>query len=346
MKKLFFLTTLFISTKMIAQNVGIGTTTPLRKLHVVSGGEAIRIEGSNNWIGFAEPLGSYNGFVYQTASNFIFGTASGSTKNIQLSPGVSPALTVIPNGNIGIGTISPNYKLTVSQPSGIGFSQEGGTAGPQIGFYTNSLGSAYLQTHNNFDLAFATNNSSAQMTLQVGTGNLGVGTSTPSERLTVFTPANSYGLTHTDGTIRVSTYVGGLGVGGYVGTLSNHPLYFYTNGGGAQMSILQNGNVGIGTLNPTFKLSVNGNIRSKEVVVETNWADYVFDETYQLRPLNEVEKYIQANKHLPNIPAAADIQNNGLSVGEVQTKMMEKIEELTLYVIALKKEIELLKAKK
>ena len=98
------------------------------------------------------------------------------------------------------------------------------------------------------------------------------------------------------------------------------------------------GNVGIGTSNPTQKLSVNGTIRAKEIRVETGWADYVFAPEYALRPLAEVETFVNENKHLPGIPSAADIQENGLAVGEVQTKMMEKIEELTLYLIELNKQ--------
>ncbi len=108
-----------------------------------------------------------------------------------------------------------------------------------------------------------------------------------------------------------------------------------------------NNNVGIGTNNPAEKLSVNGTIRSKEVVVESiNWPDYVFDNKYKLQPLDEIEKFIQKNNHLPGIASANEIQKYGLKVGDMQTKMMEKIEELTLYVIELKKEIELLKIKK
>ena len=109
------------------------------------------------------------------------------------------------------------------------------------------------------------------------------------------------------------------------------------------MTILPNGNVGIGTTNPSYKLSVKGNIRSEELVVETGWADYVFEKSYNLKPLYEVEAFIQKNKHLEGIPSAKEIQANGLSVGAVQTRMMEKIEELTLYIIELKKELDSLK---
>jgi hypothetical protein len=108
--------------------------------------------------------------------------------------------------------------------------------------------------------------------------------------------------------------------------------------------LMPTGNVGIGTINPTSKLSVNGSIRAKEVVVETGWADFVFAKNYKLPALTEVEKYIKANNHLPEIPSAIEIQTNGLKVGEVQTKMMQKIEELTLYIIEMNKEIASLKA--
>ena len=117
----------------------------------------------------------------------------------------------------------------------------------------------------------------------------------------------------------------------------------YLSSGGYLPALMINGttnNVGIGTNNPTYKLSVNGNIRSKEVVVETGWADYVFDEKYVLPPLCEVEKFIQINNHLPNIPSASEIEKNGLLLGDTQKKMMEKIEELTLYMIEANKKIE------
>ena len=111
------------------------------------------------------------------------------------------------------------------------------------------------------------------------------------------------------------------------------------------MVIANNGNVGIGTANPTYKLSVNGNVRSKEVVVESAWADYVFEKDYQLTSLKETEEFILANKHLPGIPSAKEIQENGLALGDVQKKMMGKIEELTLHLIALEKELALVKNK-
>lgn len=117
------------------------------------------------------------------------------------------------------------------------------------------------------------------------------------------------------------------------------------NAGQGNTGLYVEGNVGIGTLNPDYKLDVNGVMRAKEVIVETGWADYVFEDEYELAPLSEVEDFIEENGHLPNIPSAAEISENGLSIADVNTKMMEKIEELTLYVIEIKKENEELKAK-
>ena len=104
------------------------------------------------------------------------------------------------------------------------------------------------------------------------------------------------------------------------------------------------GNIGIGTINPQSKLAVNGKITCKEVEVTlTGWPDYVFGKDYKLSPLTEVEKYIKENGHLPGISSANEIEKNGLSVGEMNKQLMQKVEELTLYVIQLQKEVDSLK---
>ncbi|WP_437921166.1 hypothetical protein [Sphingobacterium sp. LRF_L2] len=100
------------------------------------------------------------------------------------------------------------------------------------------------------------------------------------------------------------------------------------------------GKVGIGTTTPKEELSVNGNIRAKEIKVETaSWPDYVFEENYKLPSLKDTEVFIKENKHLPNIPSAKEVSENGVALGETNALLLQKIEELTLHLIEKDKEI-------
>lgn len=112
------------------------------------------------------------------------------------------------------------------------------------------------------------------------------------------------------------------------------------------MTISRSGNVGIGIVNPSEKLDVAGKIRACEVILEqNNWCDYVFEANYNLLSIYEIEQFIKENKHLPNIPSAKEVSQNGIAISDMTQRLMEKIEELTLYIIQQHKEIELLKQK-
>ncbi len=107
-----------------------------------------------------------------------------------------------------------------------------------------------------------------------------------------------------------------------------------------RMVVKGNGNVGIGTSSPgSYKLAVEGTIGARKVKVtqQTTWADFVFQDDYQLQALPDLEKYIQQNKHLPDIPSAKEVQQNGIDLGEMNAKLLQKIEELTLHIIELNK---------
>ncbi len=104
------------------------------------------------------------------------------------------------------------------------------------------------------------------------------------------------------------------------------------------MLLTYDGKLGIGTTNPgNYKLAVNGSIRAKSIDVETGWSDFVFEPDYKLMSLEDLEKYILKNGHLPDIPSAEEVEMNGVNLGETQSKLLQKIEELTLYMISLNK---------
>jgi len=107
-----------------------------------------------------------------------------------------------------------------------------------------------------------------------------------------------------------------------------------------RMTITNDGNVGIGKSDPTDKLEVNGRIHARSVKVDLDaWPDYVFVPEYRLKSLEEVESYIKEHGHLENVPSADEIIVNGLDLGQMDTILMEKIEELTLYLIEKEKKL-------
>ncbi len=104
------------------------------------------------------------------------------------------------------------------------------------------------------------------------------------------------------------------------------------------------GNIGIGTDNLSEKLNVNGNIRARAVKVSPEgWPDYVFEQSYKLPDLKVTEQFIKENKHLPEVPSAKEVQTNGIELGQMNAMLLKKIEELTLYLIELKKDNEKIK---
>jgi len=125
----------------------------------------------------------------------------------------------------------------------------------------------------------------------------------------------------------------------------------FANGGTESMRIESTGKVVIGgstmtNLPGSYKLYVKGGILTEQVRVavynSSNWADYVFDPDYKLMRLDSLKEYVKINKHLPNIPSADQVVSEGIDVVEMNSKLLEKIEELTLYVIELKKECDYL----
>jgi len=133
---------------------------------------------------------------------------------------------------------------------------------------------------------------------------------------------------------------------GHLGTGIYRDLEFGRITGTPYLIIKDGGNVGIGTSAPgSYKLAVEGTIgaRAIKVTLTTPWPDYVFEEKYQLMPLSNLESYIKENGHLPNVPNSDEVKNDGVDLGKMNTELLKKVEELTLYVIELKNENEKIK---
>jgi len=172
-------------------------------------------------------------------------------------------------GNVGIGTRTPAARLYV-------VSQTAGALDNTATFYAPAIGPFASHVHygNQGDWFIRSASSSGQVVLQDTGGNVGIGTATPTSKLTVFQPSSlftaNYGIEHSDGTVRLSTYLDGSG--GWLGTITSHPLKFYVANGNASMTIDTAGNVGIGTASPVAKLDVAGTTRTRVLTI-TGGAD-------------------------------------------------------------------------
>jgi len=180
-----------------------------------------------------------------------------------------------------------------------------------------------------------------------GDGNIGIGTASPQDKLDIAGTVRSNNQYLKD-VAPVTTVYATNGGSGYRMNVINQSgdIYRLQKDGATQFILKNSGNVGIGTTTPGNKLEVNGTIRSKKVKVEaTGWPDYVFAKDYELRTLIQLEAYIKTNQHLPEVPSAQEIEAKGLDLGDMDATLLKKVEELTLYMIEMKKEIEVLKEK-
>jgi len=311
-------------------NVGIGTTDPKTKLDV-NGNVMIRGSGTYGYnnpasgelhLGYSLAAPNTAGVVTRLAIQ-PFGHLSGPWKFdardtydlafLDIHYGLGPGITLNSNGNLGIGVINPNTKLAVGGEIKSFFTSVGQTTETMstkgfVNLSSNNHGSVLLSSNlyvnANDDLKVANNHGALS-----GTAILMPGNSMPNQGSIIF--YNSIPK-----------------------AVDENSLY----SGSASLIIKDNGNVGIGTISPMEKLSVNGKIRAKEIKVENEqWPDYVFDKTYTLTTLSETEEYITQHKHLPEIPSAKQVTEMGVSLGGMSAKLLKKIEELTLHLIKQEK---------
>jgi hypothetical protein len=301
-------------------SVGIGTTSPVVKLHLSQGTFFVDNTGTNQIT--LQNSGSYYGTIFTPgAAKWSLGY-SGNRETLGTS-----VLTWTDGGNVGIGTTSPTEKFTLQ-----GNMLINGSSFPKIQLSNRLMLQVPMSNDNNWTRSFIGQN----ITWNGTTSKWSVDDQTYSDF--------SMMRFENGGTI---SFYNRVGIGSFP-EVSNTELEAYR-----RMTIDYYGNVGIGTTNPQAKLAVNGDIFSKKVkVTQTGWPDYVFHNTYRLRSLIELEQFIQQHKHLPDLPSAAEVEKNGLDLGDNQAVLLKKIEELTLYIIEqnkkqekLEKEVAALKEK-
>jgi hypothetical protein len=165
-------------------------------------------------------------------------------------------------------------------------------------------------------------------------GNVGIGTTTPNVLLQVQGHARFSNSPTTNARVDVYGGVdGGDTASFYIYNSAGNLNTFLSDGTYNSYMNAHGGNVGIGRTNPEDFLQVAGTIGAEQVIVSSTGADYVFDPNYHLASLSEVAAYVRQNHHLPGIPFADEMSKSGIRIGEMQTKLLAKIEELTLHMI-------------
>lgn len=338
-------------------NVGIGTITPAEKLSIRD--PAIPFDAGSGLVKLFFDSGNGGGGVGFEKETFNTG---GLRFYTQYGYGTSvEKMRITGHGDVGIGTTSPlsgggnaNW-LTLNGVSTYGGGLISSVAGVTKGYayYDNMTNSMDVQGAAGIDVTLQPA-SVVALTAKAG-GNVGIGKTNPDYKLdvngTVSSGVKDYSINSATYQLTNQSNVDGISGVSPTGAFRwyTNPNSSYYNGflyqlrvfdavngeSGGLLTIRGDGSVGIGTATPdaTYKLSVNGFIRTKEVKVEAGWSDYVFDKGYALKPLTEVADYISKNKHLPDVPSAAEVEKNGVKVGETEALLLKKIEELTLYLI-------------
>jgi hypothetical protein len=302
-------------------NVGIGTQYPLSAMHLSNSSHSIYLR-----------MGAIGNTLYETAIRTRFMDGNGSYLDIGSYAGSSnfnSFLTITPAGNIGIGTTEAMSALHLSNSNHEIYLRMGAIGDNR---YETAIRTRFVDGYGSFlDLgSFGGNSTTFNSLFTIDPmGRVGIGIN-PDRKLTVL---GEIGINNGDVVFNTSGKLWDVSPNG-------NDLVINETGLRTPIYLQAGGNVGIGTLHPGYILDVNGTIHTKEVKVDlTGWSDFVFAPTYQLRPLSEVEKYVKTNSHLPEIPSAAEVTQNGLSLGEMQNKLLQKVEELTLYAIEQDKKI-------
>ncbi len=357
-------------------NVGIGTQIPEEKLHVngtiltngfkmpqagIKDGYVLTADrnGNSAWLSTQCLWETGDGDnIYRLNGNIGIGTSEPQSKlqinNGYISIGYNKLTNpeengLIVNGNVGIGTNNPQSQLEVhsNESSMINVTASGNNDASV--WVTNSLYAYGLGMNANGKGYIYQNINNPEPLMTFYDNKVGIGADNPQSQLEVHSNESSMINVTASGNHDASVWVTnglyayGLGMNangkGYIYQNINNPeplMTFYDNKVGIGAEPVQGG---------IHKLYVEGGITTDEVIVklQTNWSDYVFNKGYKLQSLEELERYIEKNKHLPGIPSEKEVKENGINLGEMNVVLLKKIEELTLYVIEQEKKMNVLK---
>jgi hypothetical protein len=368
---------LLITQSVFSQSIGVGTNTPhgSAQLDVTSTSKGVLLPRMTLVQRNLIPSPVAGLIVFQTDNTPGFYYYNGSTW-LQFSTGAATNYWTLNGSNhiynnnggrVGINTNSPAHFLDVFGDARVSGGylkiQDYNASSGTIQFLNSDGTPTHHMTHLNF-------NGGLMMIQKLPAthfdwvmdinGRVGMGTTVPAVKMHIDGGAISGEVLRIEGpNVQMGLATDGILKGFFnltgddvkIGTLASNDLgkFIIRINGGDRMFVHPDGRVSIGIATPAtgYMLSVNGKIISEEVRVEldVNWPDYVFKKDYKLPSLKQVENFIQKNSHLPGIPSAQQVKNEGIELGDMNKRLLEKIEELTLYLIQQNKELEALKNK-
>ena len=322
----------FVGNQSISGDLKIASYSPL-----------LVLQRNTNVGGFTQGIQTKN---LDNTNNWFFGNLQANSWIVSKGDYQNPKLTVLDNGNVGIGITAPAALLDLQK-----------LYGNDVGIKLTQPGSSIWDIKNTASTGLFTIGAggAAYFNIDKTNGYVGIGTTTPTAKLTIAGDFQSIVPSSANPINAFTVDVQSFGTSANANTSSYFRVRDIGAGNYIPFIIKGDGKVGIGTAVPDELLTVKGKIHTQEVRVDLigYGPDYVFEKYYTgkselksdyvMPTLAEIENFTKKNHHLPNVPSAQEIKQNGLSLGEMSNVLLQKVEELTLYAIEQNKVIEELK---